>query len=425
MHRGVVAGVTVLVAVALVGVVAGASPAGPAASASDSAPALSSPPAATAAPQTTPEGFDATVFEITVYENRSARWTLRYVQLLANDSEVETFEVFAEDFESGDPELARNFRTRAERLTAFGTNATGREMNATGFRRRAYTEVAPGGAQARGVVELSFRWANFARAVDRGVAVDDAFEGGMYVGPDQRLVFRPGPNLAFADADPPPDAVSGENVTDSRTITWFGEETYADQRPRVEFRPEDGDGAGGTDGDGAGTETRTATGDQPAGSGGLSTGLVLAVGLVLVLGAGGAAAWYTGALPGGSGPPGDGGAGAEPAVPAEGGGDASGDGTAQAGAGAGAAGPASPPEVSEEELLSDEDRVLALLEEHDGRMKQVNIVEETDWSKSKVSMLLSDMEDDGDISKLRVGRENIISLAGEEPDAAGSPFEEE
>ncbi len=51
-------------------------------------------------------------------------------------------------------------------------------------------------------------------------------------------------------------------------------------------------------------------------------------------------------------------------------------------------------------------------------MKQVDIVDGTDWSKSKVSMLLSDMEDDGE-SRARVGRENIISLAGQEPDAAG------
>ena len=72
-----------------------------------------------------------------------------------------------------------------------------------------------------------------------------------------------------------------------------------------------------------------------------------------------------------------------------------------------------------------EERVLRLLRAEGGRMKQVDIVETTDWSKSKVSMLLSDMEEDGDISKLRVGRENIISLAGEEPDAAGSPFDEE
>ena len=46
-------------------------------------------------------------------------------------------------------------------------------------------------------------------------------------------------------------------------------------------------------------------------------------------------------------------------------------------------------------------------------------------TQSKVSMLLSDMQEDGQISKLRVGRENIISKAGEEPEAAGSPFDDE
>jgi uncharacterized membrane protein len=78
----------------------------------------------------------------------------------------------------------------------------------------------------------------------------------------------------------------------------------------------------------------------------------------------------------------------------------------------------------EPEPVTDDQHVVKLLEAHDGRMKQTTIVDETDWSKSKVSMLLSDMEENGEISKLRVGRENIISLAGSEPDAAGSPFEE-
>ncbi|MFC6725189.1 helix-turn-helix transcriptional regulator, partial [Halobium palmae] len=81
------------------------------------------------------------------------------------------------------------------------------------------------------------------------------------------------------------------------------------------------------------------------------------------------------------------------------------------------------PIVTDDELLSDEDRVVSLLRDRGGRMKQVNIVDETGWSKSKVSMLLSEMEEDGRISKLRVGRENVISLKGHEPDAAGSPFD--
>jgi hypothetical protein len=40
-------------------------------------------------------------------------------------------------------------------------------------------------------------------------------------------------------------------------------------------------------------------------------------------------------------------------------------------------------------------------------------------------MLLSEMAEEGDLSKLRVGRENIVSLDGHEPEVAGSPFDEE
>ena len=77
------------------------------------------------------------------------------------------------------------------------------------------------------------------------------------------------------------------------------------------------------------------------------------------------------------------------------------------------------------EPASDEDRVVRLLRENDGRMKQTRIVETTGWSKSKVSMLLSEMEQEGLVSKLQIGRENLISLPGEEPEAVGTPFDSE
>jgi len=87
--------------------------------------------------------------------------------------------------------------------------------------------------------------------------------------------------------------------------------------------------------------------------------------------------------------------------------------------------PQSEPEQQVEPELTDRELVLGILDDNDGQMKQARIVDETDWSKSKVSMVLSEMEEGGDISKLRVGRENIISLEGSEPEAAGSPFDEE
>lgn len=68
--------------------------------------------------------------------------------------------------------------------------------------------------------------------------------------------------------------------------------------------------------------------------------------------------------------------------------------------------------------LTDRDRIRQLLEQAGGRLKQARIVEETSWSKAKVSRVLSGMEDDGEISKIRIGRENLICLKGQEPDLA-------
>ena len=61
-------------------------------------------------------------------------------------------------------------------------------------------------------------------------------------------------------------------------------------------------------------------------------------------------------------------------------------------------------------LLSDEERVERLLDANGGRMRQADIVAETGWSDAKVSQLLSAMADEGRVEKLRLGRENLISM---------------
>jgi len=65
--------------------------------------------------------------------------------------------------------------------------------------------------------------------------------------------------------------------------------------------------------------------------------------------------------------------------------------------------------------IRDEKRVQKLLSTHDGRLKQSQIVEATEWSKSKVSRLLSSMEEEGEIVRIRLGRENLVCLRGHEP----------
>ena len=82
-------------------------------------------------------------------------------------------------------------------------------------------------------------------------------------------------------------------------------------------------------------------------------------------------------------------------------------------AGAATAGDTGEPE-EDLSLLSDEERVERLLEIEGGRMRQADIVKETGWSDAKVSQLLSAMADEGRIEKLRLGRENLISLPDDE-----------
>lgn len=71
-------------------------------------------------------------------------------------------------------------------------------------------------------------------------------------------------------------------------------------------------------------------------------------------------------------------------------------------------------ETEPAELLSDRERILQVLEENDGQVKQSAIVEETGWSKATVSRKLTAMEEDGEISRFRIGRENVVTR-GEEP----------
>lgn len=72
-------------------------------------------------------------------------------------------------------------------------------------------------------------------------------------------------------------------------------------------------------------------------------------------------------------------------------------------------------------FVTDRERVRQLVRENGGRMKQSAIVDSVDWSKAKVSRLLATLEEEGEITKLRIGRENLVCLRGHEPPASKSP----
>jgi hypothetical protein len=69
-----------------------------------------------------------------------------------------------------------------------------------------------------------------------------------------------------------------------------------------------------------------------------------------------------------------------------------------------------PEEHLEDRYLSDEEKVVMYLEEAGGQMFQSDLVRKTDFSKSKLSMVLSDLKEKGTILKIKKGKENLIRL---------------
>ncbi|MFD1562084.1 helix-turn-helix transcriptional regulator [Haloarchaeobius amylolyticus] len=344
------------------------------------------------------QSFDNTTFEIVVHENGSATWTFRYKQRFANEDNAtaarENFNEWRTEFETNETDLYEEFTDQSERMVESGQQETGREMEATNFRRTTRIEDQ---FTATGVVEMSFTWENFALVDGDRIVVGDVFEN-LPLGPTQTIVIEAGGDLTFQSIEPSDGQYAGSSLEDAASVWWDGPREFIDGRPRAVF-----DRPGSED-------TGLITTIGGIGPGWYLLGALFGLGLAAA-----AVIWYRRYGPGaGAGEPTDRDSSVEAESPQP----------APAPVDAADKSAADADSVTDEELLTDEDRVVKLIRENGGRMKQVNIVEETGWSKSKVSMLLSDMEDDGTISKLRVGRENIISLEGFEPEATKSPFEE-
>jgi len=319
----------------------------------------------------TPEPVaENTTFSLQIRENGDARWTITDTYALETENESQDFSDLGESFANGD--------TQAGWLDAFRTandaasTATGREMEVTEVSRDYVV------TDRKGQLVLEFTWTNFATRSGEDIVVGDAFnttDGTWFnsLTEDQRLVISPPTGYGVESA---PSAV------DDGKLTFEGPRTFEPGYLSIVYTGEQS--LGPTD-----TDTPAAfLGDGSSlwiGGALLAVLLIGAVGYIVRQG-------HAGPLPSAANGTDDedDGAVAEPQTDDE------------------------PEDDVDVELLSDEERVERLLEENGGRMKQARIVTETGWSNAKVSQLLSSMDEDGRIDKLRIGRENLISFPDED-----------
>lgn len=323
-----------------------------------------------------------TTITVVLYGNTSAQFTVRTTYVLESEAARATFADYAAAYRAGETDAGPRvgpFVAAAERAAA----VSGREMQITNVTRTGGVE---GGV---GTVAVHFRWTRFLTRVDNDtLRLDEALRiggnttwlGSLTAG--QTFVLRTPPGYSIVDSGGPSFEIRNS------AIRFEGPREF-DERLTVTYR-----------------QTGGVTPEPPArrlpwgllGGGAVVVALAAAVVYVRRRDDGEDAAVADDSP--------DDGTGDEPTPET-----ASGDPAAEAEGGD--AGPGQEPEP-EPELLSDSERVERLLERNDGRMKQAAIVEETGWSDAKVSQLLSSMADDGRVEKLRLGRENLISLPDDE-----------
>ncbi|MEF8800648.1 MAG: hypothetical protein V5A38_04625 [Halolamina sp.] len=351
---------------------------------------LTSAATAGAAAQEAPEiaGPSATTFDVYLETDGDGRWVVGMTYPLDTEEERDAFRSYAEAFEGGTADAAPSvdfFRAAA----ASASKVADREMRVNSVSRDSTLGTESG------TLELSFTWTAFLGQEGSRYVLRDALRT-----PDGTWLhsLNSGQQLRIHTPSEYDIVRSIEARQENESLVITGPETFDAEEFVVAYEPSE-----------TRTQSDTTTSPTPSTDWGVvATGLIGLLLAVIIL----FALWRWRS--------------SEPILADE---TSESEEAGAAPATEPAEGPSVEPERAEAgaeapedeaaagvdpELLSDEERVEYLLEQNGGRMRQADIVAETDWSDAKVSQLLSRMADEGSIEKLRLGRENVISL----PDGA-------
>lgn len=321
---------------------------------------VASAPTATAFPEKavgTQLDPDNVLMRVTVHENGTATWGVEYRVRFDDETAREAFTTVEEDVATEQETVVAPFRERMMATVASAERATGREMDLRDVRVTTTREAVP---QSHGIVTYRFTWRGFAAVIGERIEIGDALSG-LFLDEETTLLVSWPEDYEANDVSPVPTGGEREYAA-----VWNGPLAFDADEPVL---------------------TVTTGGALPV--------PVPVIGVTAIAVLGGGAVWYrrrgredesealTNTI-------------ADPTSPT----------TEQ---------PDSRDETSvgrdpDPALLSNEERVVSLVSERGGRVKQQDIVEELDWTEAKTSRVVADLRDSGAVEMFRLGRENVVSL---------------
>lgn len=306
--------------------------------------------------------------DVFVHENGSATFAVDY--RFENDSDGQ-WEELRDDVESNPAAYESVQEEKWSETLSEGENATEREMELSNVSVGTDSSSAP---RELGHVVVSFEWSDFAYVELNRIEIEGALAGVTLSGDTSFQVHAP-EEYTIEEANPSPEGVDSDDGAES--VYWVGDgDPFSSDPPRIVMMKEND----------ASDEVAEAD-DDP--DGGPSMPWVIVLAALALLATVGVAGWLVGRR----------------RRDATDHGTTNG-GTARQGSSAGSDVDDPPPE-----LLSNEERVLQLLEERGGRIKQQEVVSELDWTEAKTSQVVSGLREDDEIDVFRIGRENVLALS--------------
>ena len=308
---------------------------------------------------------------VTLAEDGTAEWELAFRRTLETDDEETAFESLQADIADDPAAYSDPFAERIRRTVATAENTTDREMAAENVSVDTETQSL---GREYGIVTYRFTWTNFATTTADELRAGDAIDG--FFLDDQTRLRMQWPDDYTADSVTP-----AADETPDNAVVWDGDSTdFVTGEPRIVVA---------------------------ASGGGLTPGMLIGVIIIILLA--GVGGWFYQRQP----------TAADSVSPAATANEADDEDSPDAtpadqpsdDAGAAAATTDDEPDP---ELLSNEEQVLRLLDEHGGRMKQKQVIEELGWTDAKTSKVVSGLREDGQIDSFRIGRENVLTYPDEE-----------
>jgi hypothetical protein len=329
---------------------------------------------------------------VDVRPNGTGVVSVRYRLSLSTDNETAGFRRLQENVSANPSSYRTRFGARMDRVVASAQAATGRQMTAT------RPTVNATRRDATGIITYSFVWRNFAASSNDRLRVGDALTG-FYLDDGQQLTISWPAGYEPTTVRPSPDSRR------TTALRWNASTPFDENEPYVELArtnrtPSNRAASGGLPASSANSSaasppfrTTVSSGNQtPSTPNRLQ--LPLAVGgfvvvLVVLL-----AILYRRRRTG------------DPETAAT--------ESKHADSGPVEATEADESGASSTALLSNEERVVQVLERAGGRAKQQHVVDELDWTEAKTSQVVKNLRDNGTVTSFRLGRENVLALSDED-----------